>query len=101
MTKKEIVKTITEKVGLSQIQAKEIVEMTFDAIVETLAAGENLELRNFGVFKVKHRVARKGRNPKTGIEVIVPEKYVVTFKAGKEMGQKVDRLLKERAVEEE
>jgi integration host factor subunit beta len=101
MTKKEIVKAISEKVGLTQLQAKEVVQMTFDAIVEMLAAGERVELRNFGVFDVKHRVTRKGRNPKTGIEVMVPEKYVVIFKPGKEMGRKVDRLLKERAVAEE
>ncbi len=101
MTKQEIAKAISEKVGLSQVQTKKVVQLTFDAIVETLAAGEDLELRNFGVFKVKHRIARKARNPKTGIEVMVPEKYVVTFKPGKEMGKKVDRLLKERAVAEE
>ncbi len=101
MTKKEIAKAISEKVGLSQVQTKKVVQLTFDAIVETLAAGEDLELRNFGVFKVKHRVARRARNPKTGSEVMVPEKYVVNFKAGKEMGRKVDRLLKDRAVAEE
>jgi len=101
MTKKEIAKAISEKVGLSNVKAKEVVQMTFDAIVETLAAGERVELRNFGVFKVKHRVARKARNPKTGSEVMVPEKYAVVFKPGKEMERKVDRLLKERAVEGE
>ena len=59
MTKKEIVKAISEKVGLTQLQTKEVVQMTFDAIVDTLAAGERIELRNFGVFEVKKRVAER------------------------------------------
>ena len=92
MTKKEIVKTISDKIGLTQLQTKEIVQQTFDAIVDTLVEERRIELRNFGVFEVKKRAARKARNPRTGERVDVAEKYVVTFKPGKEMEEKVRML---------
>ena len=89
MTKKEIVKTISEEIGLTQLKTKEIVQKTFDAIVEALVTEGRIELRNFGVFEVKKRAARKARNPRTGDKVQVPSKYVVTFKPGKEMEARV------------
>ena len=92
MTKKEIVKSISDKTGLTQIQIKEIVQLTFDGIVETLLDEGRVELRNFGVFQVKSRKARKARNPRTGRQVDVPEKFVVTFKPGKEMEARVQEL---------
>lgn len=97
MTKKEIVKAISEEIGLTQLKTKEIVQKTFDAIVETLVEDGRIELRNFGVFEVKKRAARKARNPRTGSQVYVPEKFVVTFKPGKEMEEKV-KLLEEAAA---
>jgi len=100
VTKKEIVKTISEEIGLTQLKTKEIVQKTFDAIVETLVEDGRIELRNFGVFEVKRRAARKARNPRTGTRVDVPTKYVVTFKPGKEMEEKV-RLLEEREAARE
>ncbi|MFK7820824.1 MAG: HU family DNA-binding protein [Planctomycetaceae bacterium] len=96
MTKKEIVKAISEELGLTQLKTKEIVQKTFDAIIETLVTDRRIELRNFGVFEVKERAARKARNPRTGERVDVPAKFVVTFKPGKEMEEKV-RLLEEAA----
>ena len=92
MTKKEIVKTISEEIGLTQLQTKDIVQRTFDAIVETLVTDGRIELRNFGVFEVKKRAARKARNPRTGEKVDVPEKFVVTFKPGKEMEARVRQM---------
>ena len=92
MTKKEIVKTISEEIGLTQLKTKEIVQKTFDAIVTTLVEDGRIELRNFGVFEVKKRAARKARNPRTGAKVDVDEKYVVTFKPGKEMEERVRQL---------
>jgi nucleoid DNA-binding protein len=97
VTKKEIVKTISEEIGLTQLKTKEIVQKTFDAIVETLVEDGRIELRNFGVFEVKQRAARKARNPRTGQRVDVPEKFVVTFKPGKEMEEKVRQLEREAA----
>lgn len=92
MTKKEIVRVISEELGLTQQETKEVVQRTFDSIVETLVREGRIELRNFGVFEVKPRAARKARNPKTGQQVDVPEKYVVTFKPGKVMEQRVRQL---------
>ena len=92
MTKKEIVKTISEEIGLTQLKTKEIVQKTFDAIVETLVEDGRIELRNFGVFEVRERKARKARNPRTGEEVDVPRKMVPTFKPGKLMEEKIAAL---------
>src|SRR4051794_16535364 len=98
VTKKEIVKTISDEIGLTQLKTKEIVQKTFDAIVEALLEEERIELRNFGVFEVKKRAARKARNPRTGAKVFVPEKFVVTFKPGKEMEEKVRELERRSAA---
>ena len=98
MTKKEIVKTISDEIGLTQLKTKEIVQKTFDAIVETLVEERRIELRNFGVFEVKKRAARKARNPRTGDKVYVPEKFVVTFKPGKEMEERVRELERQAAL---
>jgi nucleoid DNA-binding protein len=92
VTKKEIVKTISEETGINQQVIKSIVQRTFDSIVTTLVEEGRIELRNFGVFQVKPRAARKARNPRTGRQVEVPEKFVVTFKPGKIMEQKVNSI---------
>src|SRR5436309_10104765 len=92
VTKKEIVKQISEELGLTQLKTKEIVQKTFNAIVETLLREKRIELRNFGVFEVKRRKARKARNPRTGEPVEVEPKNVVTFKPGKEMEEKVRKM---------
>jgi nucleoid DNA-binding protein len=92
VTKKEIVKQISDRLELTQLQTKEIVQFTFDAILDTLLAEGRIELRNFGVFEVKQRKARKARNPRTGESVDVPPKNVVTFKPGKEMEERVRKL---------
>lgn len=92
VTKKEIVKRISEEIGLTQLKTKEIVQKTFDAIVDALVTEKRIELRNFGVFEVKKRAARTARNPRTNQHVEVPAKFVVTFKPGKEMEERVGRL---------
>ena len=98
VTKKDIVKAISEQIGMTQLKTKEIVQQTFDAIIDTLVREHRIELRNFGVFEVKKRAARKARNPRTGERVDVAEKYVVTFKPGKEMEERV-RLLEQQEAE--
>jgi nucleoid DNA-binding protein len=98
VTKKEIVRTISEEIGLTQLKTKEIVQKTFDAIVETLVEDGRIELRNFGFFEVKRRAPRKARNPRTGDKVEVPEKFVVTFKPGKEMEERVRELERQAAA---
>ncbi|HUG94455.1 MAG TPA: HU family DNA-binding protein [Planctomycetaceae bacterium] len=82
------------------MKTKEIVQKTFDAIVDTLVRDERIELRNFGVFEVKKRAARKARNPRTGERVDVAEKYVVTFKPGKEMEERVRQLEQRKQAEQ-
>jgi nucleoid DNA-binding protein len=94
VTKKEIVKQISERIGLTQLKTKEIVQQTFDAIIDTLIEAGRIELRNFGVFEVKMRKARKARNPRTGERVDVEPKKVVAFKPGKEMEERVRKHAK-------
>jgi nucleoid DNA-binding protein len=101
VTKKEIVQQISAETGLTQLKTKEIVQATFDAIVATLLEDGRIELRNFGVFEVKQRKARKARNPRTGDKVDVPPKNVVTFKPGKEMEEKVRQLTHVPTLEED
>jgi integration host factor subunit beta len=89
MTKKDIVLKITDMTGIKQVDVKKIVQKTFDSIIESLVRNEKVELRNFGVFKIKERKARFGRNPRTGESVPVPPRKVVVFKSGLEMKQKI------------
>ncbi len=89
MTKKDIVLKITDMTGIKQVDVKKIVQLTFDVIIEALERNEKIELRNFGVFKLKERRARLGRNPRTGESVPVPARRVVVFKSGLEMKQKI------------
>ncbi len=92
VTKKEIVKQISEEIGLTQLKTKDIVQRTLNAIIQTLVSEGRIELRNFGVFEVKRRAPRKARNPRTGARVSVPAKNVVTFKPGKEMEELVRQM---------
>jgi nucleoid DNA-binding protein len=89
VTKKEIVRSISEELGLTQLKTTEIVQKVLDAITTTVVEEGRVEIRNFGVFEVKQRKPRKARNPKTGVAVDVPEKFVVTFKPGQIMQQRV------------
>jgi nucleoid DNA-binding protein len=90
MTKKDIILKISEETGLKQVEVKEVVQRTFDIIVDSLGRGEKVELRNFGIFKVKTRKGRLGRNPRTGDGVSIPDKKVVSFKAGMKMKSDVE-----------
>lgn len=92
MTKKDIVRTIAEETGETQELTRRIVQGTFDQIIEVLLRERRIELRNFGVFEVKTRAARRARNPDTGKEVMVPQRQVVTFKPGKEMAARIRNL---------
>jgi integration host factor subunit beta len=89
VTKKEIVRRISDRAELTQLKTKEIVQWTFDAIIDTLLKDGRIELRNFGVFEVRRRKARRARNPRTNDRVDVPEKNVVVFQPGKEMEERV------------
>jgi nucleoid DNA-binding protein len=90
MTKKDLARVISERTGITQKQAHEYVQRVLGTVLETLAAERRVELRNFGIFEVQQRAARKARNPRTGEQVDVPEKYVVTFKPGRVIQQRVE-----------
>jgi len=85
MRKRDIVLKISQDTGIKQVVVKEVVQQTFDTILKALKEGKRIELRNFGIFLVKKRKKRIGRNPKTGEVVPVPERLSVIFKPGLEM----------------
>ena len=99
LTKRDLVLRICEDTGLVQQHVFDIVQPTLDHIVKVLAKGEKVELRNFGIFEVRVRKARMGRNPSApGAEVPIPERSVVKFKAGREMRLDVGKLAPKPAV---
>ena len=90
MTKKDIIMKISDETGLKQVEVKKVVQRTFDLIIDSLEKGSKVELRNFGIFKVKTRKGRLGRNPRTGESVSIPDKKVVSFKSGMKMKMDVE-----------
>ena len=89
LTKKELVLIVAQETGITQVEVKRVIQRTLDRIIDSLKEGKTIELRNFGVFKVRQRAPRRGRNPKTGQEVPVPPKRVVVFKPGLLMRQDI------------
>jgi nucleoid DNA-binding protein len=93
LTKRDLVIRISEETGIIQSQVFEVVQKTLDHITKTLADGGKVELRNFGVFEVKVRKARIGRNPnKPETDVQIPARVLVKFKSGKDMRAEVLKL---------
>src|ERR1035441_6681978 len=93
LTKRDLVTRISGENGLTQQQVFDVVQKTLDYIAEALAKGDKVELRNFGVFEIKIRKARVGRNPnKPEADVAIPARSMVKFKAGKEMKAEVLKL---------
>jgi len=98
MTKAELVDEVARVVQLTKKQAETIVNIVFDSIVDSLRAGQKIELRGFGSFRLRSRKSRTGRNPKTGEKVEVPSKKIPYFKPGKELKELINKALSE-AVE--
>ena len=93
MTKRDMVLKISGETDLTQNQVAAVVQKTLDYISSELSSANTIELRNFGVFEVKVRKARKGRNPnRPENEVIIPERAVVKFRPGKILKERVDRI---------
>ena len=90
MTKAELVEEVARTTDLTKKHAEIIVNTVFDSIVDTLKAGEKIELRGFGSFRIRHRGPRVGRNPKTGDKVEVPAKRIPYFKPGKELREMIN-----------
>jgi integration host factor subunit beta len=94
MTKAELIDKIAEKkTGLTRKQVELVVNTVLDGIKDALSREDKVEIRGFGSFRIRHRRAKEGRNPKTGETVSVPPKKVPFFKAGKEMRELVDKKL--------
>ena len=89
ITKKELVNRIADRTGQTKVVTKEIIQLFLDEIINELAQGNRLEFRDFGVFEVKFRKARRAQNPRTLEKVHVPPKKVVKFKVGRVMREKV------------
>jgi nucleoid DNA-binding protein len=99
LTKRNLVLRICEDTDLVQQHVFDIVQRTLDHIIKALAKGEKVELRNFGIFEIRVRKARTGRNPSApGTDVPIPERCVVKFKAGKEMRLEVGKLAPKSAA---
>ena len=93
MTKRDLVIRISNETKLTQNEVMQVVQKTLDHISESVSKGETVELRKFGVFEVKVRKARIGRNPNSPeTNVRIPPRVVVKFKAGKEMREGVQKL---------
>ena len=91
ITKKELVNRIAERTGQTKVITKEVIQQFLDEIVLELARGNRLEFREFGVFEVKPRQARRAQNPRTLEKVDVPPKRVVKFKVGRIMRDRVSQ----------
>ncbi len=87
-----MVRLIAAEHNVDQVIARRIVQSTLDRILETLVAEGRVELRDFGVFEIKHRAPRKARNPKTNQEVLVPARRVIIFQPGKNVAAKIEQL---------
>lgn len=83
MTKAELIKVVAEKTKMTQKDVKNVLDVIISSITEHLLKGERVAIPDLGVFNVKKRKARKGRNPKTGKEIKIPEREVVVFSASK------------------
>ena len=93
MTKRDLVVRIAKETGIIQSDVADIVQRTLDSIAAELIAGNDIELRNFGVFEIKVRKERKGRNPNKPQDVVkIPERAVVKFRAGKDLKEAVEKL---------
>jgi nucleoid DNA-binding protein len=90
LTKRDIVLDIYQKTSYPQKEVKEVVQLTLDAMANALSSGQNVELRNFGVFQIQVRKARIGRNPNKPENVVtIPARKVVKFKPGKIMRERI------------
>ncbi len=97
MTKADIVNRVATATGVTKFETEILVDGFFKTIADLLADGDHLEIRGFGTFKIKKRVARMARNPKTGEEVAVDEHYTPTFKPSRELRSLIDDRHKRKA----
>ena len=90
LTKAEIAEHLFEKVGLNKVDAKDLVEDFFEKVRETLEEGEQVKLSGFGNFELREKKSRPGRNPKTGEDIPISARRVVTFRPGQKLKARVE-----------
>lgn len=90
MTKADIVDIISSSVGLTKVETEAVVNGFMETVIDAMKRGDNIELRGFGSFKVVKRAQRVARNPKTNVEVIVPEQFAPVLKVSKEFKEAVN-----------
>ena len=93
MTKSDIVDIISSSVGLTKVETEAVVNGFMETVIDSMKRGENIELRGFGSFKVVKRAQRVARNPKTNVEVIVPEQFVPVLKISKDFKESVNKAM--------
>lgn len=91
MTKVELVEVIFEKVGLSKKEAQDIIEIIFDTIKQAFKDGGSVKISGFGTFNVRQKNARRGRNPKTGMELVIAPRKVLNFKASNHLKAMIEK----------
>ena len=94
LTKAEIADRLFDEVGLNKREAKEFVDAYFEAIREALERGENVKLSGFGNFQLREKNQRPGRNPKTGKEIPISARRVVTFRPGQKLRARVEAYVR-------
>lgn len=92
MTKADLVDAIFEKVGLSKKEAQDIIEILFDTIKQTFAEGESVKISGFGTFNVRKKMSRRGRNPKTGEDLEITPRRVITFRVSNQLKEEIEKL---------
>ena len=95
LTKFDIVKNLNDEIGLNKREAKELVDSFFDNIKKLLSQGQEVKLSGFGNFQLKNKSSRPGRNPRTGDDVEITARRVVTFKSGQKLKESVNTLTNE------
>ena len=95
LTKSDIVEDLNNEIGLNKREAKELVDSLFDNIKNKLENGEEVKLSGFGNFQLKDKTSRPGRNPRTGEDVEISARKVVTFKSGQKLKEAVKTLSNE------
>tara|TARA_Y100001970_G_scaffold70985_1_gene90309 strand:- start:597 stop:887 length:291 start_codon:yes stop_codon:yes gene_type:complete len=93
MIKQDMIDNIANSTGLTKVEVEAVINESFIEIINALSKNENIELRGFGSFSVKHRMPKKARNPRTGDPIFLPERYVPVFKPSKLMKDTVNKKL--------
>ncbi len=92
MTKADLVDAIFEKVGLSKKEAHDLVEILFETMKQTFAEGESVKISGFGTFNIRKKMARRGRNPKTGEDLEITPRRVITFRVSNQLKEEIDKI---------